>query len=68
MQHTAPPGSMGKKNEGNGHLMANGQPKMNGALDEVGNETEKEENIFLFVPNLIGLSRRRDCLECTTDV
>ena len=45
---------MGKKTEGNGHLTASGRPKMNGALEKMESEIQKEENIFLFVPNLIG--------------
>jgi len=33
---------------------ANGHVKMNGGLEKTESEVYKEENIFLFVPNLIG--------------
>lgn len=37
----------------------NGKRKMNGAIVKVDDASnEKDENIFLFIPNIIGLSRR----------
>ena len=38
----------------NGHVVANGQAKMNEMLEKVNSEIEKQENIFLFIPNIIG--------------
>jgi hypothetical protein len=39
--------------------MINGKPKTNGTVDKVGDSIEKKENIFLFIPNIIGQSRER---------
>ncbi|KAF7509795.1 hypothetical protein GJ744_007490 [Endocarpon pusillum] len=38
-------------------VMANGKPKMNGTVGKIDERIEKEENIFLFIPNVIGYSR-----------
>ena len=40
-------------------VMANGKPKMNGTVGKMDERIEKEENIFLFVPNVIGRSKPR---------
>lgn len=36
--------------------MVNGKPKMNGTVGKVDNSIGKKENIFLFIPNVIGRS------------
>lgn len=35
-------------------VMVNGKPKMNGTVGTVDHSIEKKENIFLFIPNIIG--------------
>ncbi|KKY14901.1 putative cdp-diacylglycerol-inositol 3-phosphatidyltransferase pis [Phaeomoniella chlamydospora] len=44
-------------NDTNGQALANGAAKMNGALKEADAKIEKTENIFLFIPNIIGYGR-----------
>ena len=44
----------------NGHALANGHAKMNGAIEQVEMKLQKQENIFLFIPNIIG---KHFCLE-----
>jgi hypothetical protein len=34
--------------------LMNGKPKMNGSATKIDHSIEKEENIFLFIPNVIG--------------
>jgi hypothetical protein len=36
--------------------MVNGDEKLNGKLEKIHTGIEKQENIFLFIPNLIGKS------------
>jgi hypothetical protein len=43
------------QHKANGGL-ANGHAKMNGAVKKIESETPKQENIFLFIPNIIGMS------------
>ena len=38
----------------NGNALANGQAKMNGTVEKVHKQVYKQENIFLFIPNIIG--------------
>jgi hypothetical protein len=40
-----------------GEGMLNGKPKTNGTVGKVGASIQKKENIFLFIPNIIGQSR-----------
>lgn len=35
-------------------VMANGKPKMNGTVGKTNDRIEIKENIFLFIPNVIG--------------
>ena len=35
----------------------NGKPKINGTVGKIGHMIERQENIFLFIPNVIGQSR-----------
>lgn len=35
-------------------LLVNGHAKMNGVIDKLDMELQRQENIFLFVPNIIG--------------
>jgi hypothetical protein len=37
-------------------LLVNGSAKMNGTVDKIDRIFEKQENIFLFIPNVIGRS------------
>jgi hypothetical protein len=37
--------------------LLNGKANMNGTVGKIENRVEKEENIFLFIPNVIGRSR-----------
>jgi hypothetical protein len=39
---------------GTQEVLANGKAKMNGTVDKIDKSVEKEENIFLFIPNVIG--------------
>lgn len=48
---------MEDERNGNGDLLANGQAKMNGTLERLDSEIKSQENIFLFLPNLIGYAR-----------
>lgn len=41
----------------NGDILVNGHVKPNGTIARAGNQTYKQENIFVFIPNLIGYSR-----------
>lgn len=47
------------KSEGsaNGQALANGAAKMNGVAAKVDEKIGETENIFLFIPNIIGQSR-----------
>jgi hypothetical protein len=38
----------------NGDILVNGHVKPNGTIARAGNQTYKQENIFVFIPNLIG--------------
>jgi hypothetical protein len=38
-------------------VLMNGKPKMNGSAGKIDHGIEKEENIFLFIPNVIGQPR-----------
>ena len=38
----------------NGHALANGQAKLNGTIEKVEKTIYKQENIFVFIPNIIG--------------
>ncbi|KAL9106801.1 MAG: hypothetical protein Q9227_008223 [Pyrenula ochraceoflavens] len=48
---------MGEPEEVDSNTNADGSPKMNGTLKELEGKVQQSENIFLFVPNLIGYSR-----------
>lgn len=37
-------------------VLENGAAKMNGSLDAIAPIVEKQENIFLFIPNIIGIA------------
>lgn len=39
----------------NGAVLANGHAKMNGAMEKMEAEVHQQENIFLFIPNIIGM-------------
>lgn len=39
-------------------VLANGRPQMNGTVGKIDERIEREENIFLFIPNVIGWSNR----------
>ena len=39
---------------GNGDILANGHAKPNGTIARAEKQTYKQENIFVFIPNLIG--------------
>lgn len=54
---------MAPKKQSNGTL-ANGHAKANGVIDKVEEQVYEEENIFLFLPNLIGKTRPRSTV-CT---
>jgi hypothetical protein len=49
---------MAGKSKGNGYAMANGQATVNGMVTKLEEEIYQEENIFLFLPNIIGMSPR----------
>lgn len=38
----------------NGHALANGRAKLNGTVNKVDKAIYKQENIFVFIPNIIG--------------
>lgn len=48
----------------NGRILANGHTKLSQVVGEIEDEIYQEENIFLFLPNLIGESgtMRSECL------
>jgi hypothetical protein len=37
-----------------GPILANGHAKLNGTIEKVEKEVYKQENIFIFIPNIIG--------------
>jgi hypothetical protein len=37
-----------------GEILANGHAKLNGTIEKVEKEIYKQENIFIFIPNIIG--------------
>ena len=41
-------------NSGMQDLLANGHAKVNGTVAKLGKGDQKQENIFLFIPNIIG--------------
>lgn len=47
---------MGEKQDGKETLLANGHAKVDATLEKLEAEIVEEENIFLFIPNLIGVS------------
>lgn len=44
-----------RKSSPNGHALPNGEAKVSGALEKLESDIYEEENIFLFIPNLIGM-------------
>jgi hypothetical protein len=47
---------MGADPAASGEILANSHAKLNGTIEKVKNEIYKQENIFIFVPNIIGRS------------
>jgi hypothetical protein len=47
---------MGQDPAASGEILANGYAKLNGTIKKVEKEMYKQENIFIFVPNIIGRS------------
>lgn len=45
---------MGAESTVNGDILTNGHAKLNGTIARVEKTIYKQENIFVFVPNLIG--------------
>ena len=45
---------MGAESTANGDNLSNGHAKPNGTIAKVGKTIYKQENIFVFIPNLIG--------------
>ena len=43
-----------KSSSPNGHALPNGHTKMNGTLEKSEADIYEDENIFLFIPNIIG--------------
>jgi hypothetical protein len=43
-----------------GDIRANGHAKLNGTIEKVEKTTYKQENIFLFIPNIIGRPNSAD--------
>jgi hypothetical protein len=50
-----------KQHQGNAHLLANGHAELNGAVEKIEAQIYEEENIFLFIPNIIGMAPD-DCM------
>ncbi|KIW54304.1 hypothetical protein PV05_06671 [Exophiala xenobiotica] len=46
-----------KSSSPNGHVLTNGHTKMNGTLEKSESDIYEDENIFLFIPNIIGYVR-----------
>ncbi|KAK5462672.1 phosphatidylinositol synthase 1 (CDP-alcohol phosphatidyltransferase1) [Exophiala xenobiotica] len=46
-----------KSSSPNGHVLPNGHTKMNGTLEKSESDIYEDENIFLFIPNIIGYAR-----------
>jgi hypothetical protein len=45
---------MGAESTANGDILTNGHAKLNGTIARVEKTIYKQENIFVFIPNLIG--------------
>jgi len=45
---------MEAESTGNGDILANGHAKLNGTIARAEKTIYKQENIFVFIPNLIG--------------
>ncbi|KAJ9644279.1 phosphatidylinositol synthase 1 (CDP-alcohol phosphatidyltransferase1) [Knufia peltigerae] len=46
-----------RKSSPNGHALPNGEAKVSESLEKLESDIYEEENIFLFIPNLIGYAR-----------
>lgn len=45
---------MAERHKSNGHVLPNGKPTLNQVVEKIEEDIYQEENIFLFIPNIIG--------------
>jgi hypothetical protein len=45
---------MAERHKSNGHALANGNAKLTQVVEKIEEDIYQEENIFLFIPNIIG--------------
>lgn len=45
---------MAERHKSNGHVLANGNAKLTQVVEKIEEDIYQEENIFLFIPNIIG--------------